>query len=206
MLSIRNLRTRHLTVEALDIAAGDCVAIMGPSGSGKSLLLRAIADLDPNSGTVTLDGTDRDTMPAPDWRRRVGYLAAESGWWAETAGEHFSDREAARPVLAALDLAENLLSRPLAHASTGERQRLALARLLSNGPQVLLLDEPTAALDPTTTARVETALAALCRQGTAILLVTHNPDQAARLASQCWHVADGRLCPAPGEPAPEATS
>jgi len=61
-----------------------------PSGAGKSLLLRAIADLDPNEGTVKLDGMLREAVPAPHWRSQVTYVAAEPGWWGDTVQEHFT--------------------------------------------------------------------------------------------------------------------
>ncbi len=205
LLSVRDLRTRLLTVDALDVAAGECVAIMGPSGCGKSLILRAIADLDPNDGTVTLAGTNRAAMPAPDWRRKVGYLAAESGWWGEIAGTHFADRDAALAVLRALGLDEDAFELEIGHASTGEKQRLALARLVAGHPDVLLLDEPTASLDPETTEKVEALIRTLMDGGTAVLMVTHSPDQAARLADRLWRIDGGRLCPAPIAPAPAST-
>ena len=75
--------------------AGECVAIRGPSGGGKTLLLRAIADLDPNEGTVCLEGRNRATISGPDWRRLFGYVPAEPGWWAETVGNHFAEWKAA---------------------------------------------------------------------------------------------------------------
>ncbi|MDA0997504.1 MAG: ATP-binding cassette domain-containing protein, partial [Proteobacteria bacterium] len=91
MLSIVNLQRPGLQPVSLDIVAGTCATIRGKSGSGKSLLLRAIADLDPNSGEVRLDQLRRDSMPAPDWRRLVCYAAAESGWWLGLVGQHFVD-------------------------------------------------------------------------------------------------------------------
>ena len=68
-------------------AAGECIAVTGPSGSGKSLFLRMIADLDPSEGEVFLDGAERRSLPAPAWRRRVVYIAAEPGWWSETLAD-----------------------------------------------------------------------------------------------------------------------
>ncbi|PIK71519.1 hypothetical protein CS379_18905, partial [Methylobacterium frigidaeris] len=80
----------------LALAPGEACAVTGPSGAGKSVLLRMIADLDPSEGRVSLDGIDREAMPAPLWRRQVTYLAAEPGWWAETVAEHFSADAPAR--------------------------------------------------------------------------------------------------------------
>src|SRR5262245_35310616 len=88
------LRIDYLSVAGLpplsfEVAPGQCLAIEGPSGSGKTRLLRAIADLDPAEGYVFLEGVERSEMPAPLWRRRVRFVAAESAWWAPTARAHF---------------------------------------------------------------------------------------------------------------------
>src|SRR5689334_13447214 len=72
----------------LELAAGECLAITGASGSGKSLCLRMIADLDGNEGDVLLDGASRRSFSAPAWRRQVVYNAAEPGWWHERVGDH----------------------------------------------------------------------------------------------------------------------
>ena len=129
MLEVRALSRPGLAPVDLDLAAGEALALLGPSGSGKTLLLRAIADLDPNQGRVALDGEDREAMPAPTWRRRVTYLSAEPGWWAERAGEHFPDAEGAKALLPPLGLPEDIMARPIAELSTGERHRLALVRV-----------------------------------------------------------------------------
>ena len=134
MLRIRGLTRAGLGPVDLDLEAGACAALAGPSGAGKSLLLRAISDLDPNDGQVSLDGTSRSSMPAPEWRRKVGYLAAESGWWEDTVGLHFSDAEGAAPLLSGLGLDPEALGWPIERLSTGEKQRLALARLLELEP------------------------------------------------------------------------
>ena len=83
MLKIQDLHRPGINPFSLDLDDGECIAISGPSGAGKTLLLRAIADLDPNQGSVFLGQKNRDAFPAPEWRRRVGYLASESGWWAD---------------------------------------------------------------------------------------------------------------------------
>ena len=95
ILQIRDLRTNLLKLASLSLSAGECIAVQGPSGAGKTLLLRAIADLDPNEGQVCLNGRDRSTIAGPEWRRLVGYLPAEPGWWADTVGEHFDEWAAA---------------------------------------------------------------------------------------------------------------
>lgn len=193
MLRVRNLQVTGLAPVDLDLDAGDCIALSGPSGSGKTLILRSLADLDPSEGEVTLDGEARDSIAAPMWRRRVAYLAAEPGWWADVIGAHFPDLAAARELAAALGLSEKFFDAPVAQVSTGERQRLALVRLLLLAPRIMLLDEPTAALDEAAAARVEAVLTERLAAGVAIILVTHDDAQAARLASRRLRIADGRL-------------
>ncbi len=127
------------------------------------------------------------------WRRRVAYLAAEPGWWADVIGAHFPDPTVARELAAALGLSEKFFDAPVAQVSTGERQRLALVRLLLLAPRIMLLDEPTAALDEAAAARVEAVLAERLAAGVAIVLVTHDDAQAARLAGRRLRIADGRL-------------
>lgn len=193
MLSVRDLTTPVLKPASLRLATGECVAILGPSGAGKSVLLRAIADLDPNEGEVRLDERSREAMTAPAWRRLVTYVAAESGWWADHVGEHFGDPRAALPLLDALGLVPAAMDWPVTRLSSGERQRLALARTLVQRPSVLLLDEPTAALDQTSVDRVETLLRAELARGTSVLLVTHAEAQAGRLAHRRMRMEAGCL-------------
>lgn len=78
MLTVNALKRLHVLV-SFELADGECIALQGPSGVGKSLLLRAIADLDPSEGSVELDGMPREAMPAPAWRKQATYVAAESG-------------------------------------------------------------------------------------------------------------------------------
>ena len=182
MLQVRDLCTAVLKPACLALSAGECVAVRGSSGAGKTLLLRAIADLDPNQGVVTLDGRDRSTIPGPEWRRLVGYVPAEPGWWAETVGEHFHDWAAANALVRELGFSEETQSWPISRLSTGERLRIALARALTVRPKVLLLDEPTAALDAALAAAVESLITFRLRSGVAVLWVTHDPAQARRIA------------------------
>lgn len=193
MLVVDSLCRPGLEPVSFTLAAGECVMVQGESGSGKTLLLRAIADLDPNHGRVTLDGQDRASMAAPLWRARVGYLPAEPGWWAERVAAHFQDWTMTEPLARRLKLPDGIGTGMVAPLSTGERQRLALLRALERNPQVLMLDEPTAALDATTTALVESVLAERQAQGMALLWVSHNADQAARLGGRRLVVAQGRV-------------
>ena len=192
MFSVRNLARPGLGPLSFEVAAGGCLGIAGPSGAGKSLLLRALADLDASSGEVVLDGTRREDLPAPLWRRRVCYLAAESGWWADRVGAHVPDWPAAVPLLAALGLPEACRDWPVARLSSGERQRLALVRALVRGPRVLLLDEPTAALDPESAAAVERLVAAHLAGAGAALWISHDAAQLARVAGERLRLEAGR--------------
>ncbi|MBP2313907.1 ABC transporter ATP-binding protein [Azospirillum soli] len=193
MLTVQGLSTRVLKPASFRLDAGECVAVQGPSGAGKSVLLRAVADLDPSVGDVRLDGMRREDMTAPDWRRRVTYVPAESGWWADRVDAHFPFPDRAVPLMEALGLPAEALDWPVARLSTGERQRLALVRALSQGPRVLLLDEPTGALDRESTARVETLLRAELARGVGVLIVTHARDQADRLAHRRLRVEGGEV-------------
>ena len=193
MLRIRQLSRPGLAPFDLELGDGECVALSGPSGAGKTMLLRAIADLDPNQGSVSLDGIGREAMAAPQWRARVCYLAAEAGWWADPVGAHFPDAEAAAALLVELALPPEALGWAVSRLSTGERQRLALARVLLLAPRVMLLDEPTSGLDPEAAARVEAILGARLEQGAAILLVTHTTEQAGRMARRRLTMDHGRI-------------
>jgi phosphate-transporting ATPase len=192
-LQVTALRTRLLGPVTFALSAGECIAVRGPSGSGKTLLLRAIADLDLNEGLVSLDGRDRATMTAPEWRRQVGYMPAEPGWWADTVGEHFRNWPEARALASELGLREDAGSWPIARLSTGERLRLALVRALMMRPQVLLLDEPTAALDPASVMAVEALIRERVHAGLAVLWVTHDAAQAGRVATRCLVVSGGQV-------------
>lgn len=194
-LSARNLTGAAGGPFAITLGRGEAMAITGPSGAGKSVLLRMIADLDPHEGAIMLDGVDRSAIPAPLWRKRVGYLAAEPGWWHDDTAQHFPDRRRTETLMPALALDPGLLNQPVHRLSTGERMRLAIIRTLLNEPEILLLDEPTGALDPHATTLVEALLAERLGAGTALILVTHDMAQAARLGARRFHLEAGALAP-----------
>ena len=183
MLTVSALTRLHISV-SFELNDGECIALQGPSGVGKSLLLRAIADLDPNEGAIKLDGTLRDAVPAPLWRKQVTYVAAEPGWWADTVQEHFTGWNDAIPMVARLGLPPNCGSWQIQRLSTGERQRLGLARALMLRSRVLLLDEPTSALDATSTVIVEAIVAEHISSGTGVIWSTHDSAQAHRVGSR----------------------
>ncbi len=177
----------------LNVAAGECIVISGASGIGKSLLLRMIADLDENQGQVSLRGVSREAMPAPQWRRQVIYNPAEPGWWAEHVGAHMRPAEEALRLLPQLGLDEGLMNAPVSRLSTGERQRMALIRAVIRKPQVLLLDEPSSALDEASTQRMEALLASLTALGLGLVVVTHNEAQVRRIAHRRYLMTAGHL-------------
>lgn len=192
-LFVEGVRGKLAGPFSFTVPTGQCLAIVGPSGSGKSVLLRMLADLDPHEGSVSLDGTARASLPAVAWRRLAGLVPARSGWWADTVAEHFPAEHEARwrSLAADLLLPERLFARPVDEASTGERQRLALVRALLVDPRLLLLDEPTASLDPVATQAVETVVARQRAAGTTVVWVTHDAAQAARVGERCRHMRPG---------------
>ncbi len=185
MLRVEHLRIGDLPPLSFEVADGECLAVEGASGVGKTRLLRAIADLDPAEGHVFLDGAERGEMPASEWRAQVRYCAAEPAWWTDTPRPSFPagpDDGRLDRLLHCLGLELSILSRPVAVLSTGERQRLALARALIDVPHVLLLDEPTAALDAQTAALVEELVKYHVLAGGSAVVVSHDHGQIERIA------------------------
>jgi ABC-type iron transport system FetAB ATPase subunit len=191
-LDVAGLRVSGVGPIDLWIDEGECLVMSGPSGAGKSRVLRAIADLDVHEGSISCQGIAAEDLRAPEWRRRVGMLAADSQWWRDRVDEHF-DTPPPIEQLEALDLGAELLGQLVAKLSSGERQRLALLRLLANRPRVLLLDEPTANLDPDNVGRVEKLVAAYTAAEGAAVWVSHDPAQAKRVASRRVGLVAGHL-------------
>lgn len=172
----------------LHVAGGECLALTGRSGAGKSIVLRMLADLIPHRGTVLLDGVAAAAMTGPEWRRQVRYAAAEPGWWAGRLGDHLRSRDSHAHHLRTLRLEADILDRPVEAASTGQRQRVAFLRAIEDTPRVLLLDEPSSALDPEATAGMEHILRDMMVDGLAVVLVSHDAAQVARLAHRTLHL------------------
>ena len=177
-------------------------ALLGPSGSGKSTLLRLLNRLaDPERGSVKLRSEDLRSLDPLELRRRLQLVpqlpAPLPGSVAENLqyGPSLCGREA--DVARALELAgldAGFADREAGRLSVGEQQRVMLARALALEPEVLLLDEPTAALDDEARAGVEQTLARLEAQlDVSTVLVTHDRDQASRLAVRIVELRDGVL-------------
>ncbi|MFQ5935927.1 MAG: ATP-binding cassette domain-containing protein [Acidiferrobacterales bacterium] len=194
-LRVIELSNDLLAPTSLDIRASECVCISGPSGAGKTALLRAIADLEPHDGKVVLDNVECASLKGSEWRRLVGLLPAESAWWYERVDEHFDGVD--DDALSQLGFDHGMLERRVTRLSTGERQRLALLRLLTGQPRALLLDEPTASLDPKNTRRAEQLIAQYRKQHRApVLWISHDPRQIRRVSSQHFRLVAGQLKPA----------
>jgi ABC-type iron transport system FetAB ATPase subunit len=198
-LRVENLLIHDVGPVSLDIQSGECVGLSGPSGSGKSLFLRAIADMEPHGGTIFLDGREQAQIAAPAWRRQVALLPSESAWWSDTVGEHFSQSDAS--AFGGLGFDKSILNWPVSRLSSGERQRLALLRLLENQPRLLLLDEPTANLDEENSEKVEELMQSYREEtGAAVMWVGHQRAQLYRVASRFFTMTGGRLSAVGGVP------
>lgn len=179
----------------LAVAAGETVVVRGPSGTGKTLLLRALAWLDPlEGGTLRLDGRTPTEWGIPEWRARVSYVSQFPATFPGTpralldqvvALTHQRGRVSDDPVALAARwaLPEATWDRAWAKLSGGERQRISLAVALSRRPDVLLLDEPTSAVDTEATLAIEAAL-----RGRTALWVTHDDAQAERLGGRSLEI------------------
>ncbi len=174
------------------------LAVVGPSGSGKSVTLRALAGLlGPDAGTVTYGGVEVSRV-APE-RRRVGYVPQGFGlipgrtvWQQAVFGVH-ADPARAAWWLETLHL-DGLLDRLPEQLSGGQRQRVSLARALAGDPQVVLLDEPFSALDAPVRAELRREMRRLQRDvNLSTVLVTHDPEEAAMLADEIVVVSDGQV-------------
>jgi putative ABC transport system ATP-binding protein len=201
----RSVPGKVLVREAtFEVRKAEILAIVGPSGSGKSSLLRLLNRLDePTEGKVYLDEVDYRQIAPRELRRRVGMVMQRPYLFAGTVLENlrFGPRQRAEDL--SLEAAEELLagvglsgfaSRDVSNLSGGEAQRVSFARALANSPEVLLLDEPTSALDEDAKREVEAVVQRIGHeQGVACVLVTHDAAQAARLAQRAMVLEAGRV-------------
>ena len=218
VLALREVRktyaSGHLEVEALrgislDVATGDYVAIMGPSGSGKSTLMHILGCLDvPTAGSYALAGTDVSAMDevalAAVRNLRIGFVFQQFNLlpslpaWRNVelplCYAHASREDRRRRAVAALGrvgLGDRIDHRP-GELSGGQQQRVAVARALVTDPALILADEPTGNLDSRSTADVLALFDELSQAGRTVVLITHEPDVAAR-ARRTLRIRDGLL-------------
>ena len=168
-------------------------AMVGPSGAGKTTLLRLLNRLDdPDAGQVLLDGKDVREYDVLQLRRRVQYVGQVPVTFPGTVAENLAMAEPAADTAALLGrvgLSPALGERRADALSVGEAQRLSLARALACEPEALLLDEPTSALDTASKGGIERLIRSLADGGLTVVLVTHDPRQAADLADAVIEVA-----------------
>jgi len=194
---------------SIEVAERDWVAIVGPSGCGKSTLLNLLGAIDrPDSGSVVLGGRDVADMADREATRfrllHVGFvfqrfylmptLSARENVelpMAEAKVPKLERRRRAEELLSYVGLAERGRHRP-SELSGGEQQRVAIARALANRPAILLADEPTGELDAATGAEVIALFDRLNRDGTTIVVVTHD-EELAQAARRVIHMRDGRV-------------
>jgi tungstate transport system ATP-binding protein len=191
-----------LNIPRLDIVRGETLGIIGPSGAGKSTLLRLLQGLErPTEGAVYVDGSPM-AYPVPlSLSRRITTVFQRPLMLDRSVRDNVlfglrvrgrNDGAAAEPLLDRLGLA-HLSGAPARHLSGGEIQRVALARAMAPDPEVLLLDEPAANLDPANVARAEALIRDAQTRGSTIVLVTHNTHEARRLAHKTLLLMDGAV-------------
>ncbi len=191
-LTVKNLSIYHLNDINIEIASNNTIGISGVSGTGKSVLLHAIADMTPHEGSLSLDDVLSTDMKPDEWRKKVGLLPANSQWWLPKVSDHFESED--DDDFVALGMDYSLYHADVARCSTGELQRLALIRLLAHKPQILLLDEPTANLDESNRYRVEELVQHYQEQySVPVIWISHDVDQIHRLTKNCYQLDDGQL-------------
>jgi putative ABC transport system ATP-binding protein len=189
---------------SIEVGCCDVIAIVGPSGSGKSSLLRLLNRLDePDQGTVYLEGHDYRSIPPRELRQQIGMVLQQPYLFPGTVADNIRFGPQQRGETISTEKIEALLeqvglsgynNREVSTLSGGEAQRVSVARTLANSPKILLLDEPTSALDQTSEKEVEQLLVRIFReQSQTCLIVTHDPQQAGRIASKVIQLESGRL-------------
>jgi putative ABC transport system ATP-binding protein len=190
---------------SVDVPRGSALTLVGPSGSGKSSLLRCLNRLEePTSGVVRFDGRDITALDPRELRRRAALVLQAPVLFEGTVRDNLMvhapgfaldvSESRLRETLGEVGLEAAMLERDAAVLSGGEKQRVTLARALLRDPQALLLDEPTSALDPPVAALV---VETICRlrdgRGLTIVAVTHAPDLVRRLGGALLYLVKGRM-------------
>jgi ABC-2 type transport system ATP-binding protein len=211
-LNVHDLRKRYGTVRALDgisfcVNGGEILGLLGPNGAGKTTTVESIAGLtEPDSGSVEVCGIDARRKPR-EAKRRMGLALAVTALQdkitpreaLESFGAFYRRRAGAEELLARFDL-KPVAGRSFDTLSTGQRQRLALALALVNQPELLILDEPSAGLDPEARRNMRAAILDVKENGGAVLMTTHDMDEAQRLCDRIAIINLGRVV-AEGPPA-----
>jgi ABC-type polar amino acid transport system ATPase subunit len=212
-LSLRRGERSVLAEVAFDVPRGELVALMGPSGAGKTTILRAIAGLESfQSGSVEVEDLAMDSGASITraklraLQRKVGMVfqfhhlfehltAIKNVWLAPVHAYGVPLREAerrARELLAALGVEHRAAALPR-ELSGGEAQRVAIARALAVDPPLLLMDEPTASLDPARRLELRDLLRGLLRDGRTLIVATHDEEFARGCATRVLRVMEGRV-------------
>jgi tungstate transport system ATP-binding protein len=189
-----------LAIPRLSIGRGETLGVVGPSGAGKSTLLRLLQGLErPSEGAIHVDGAPMTHPVTLGLARRITTVFQRPLMLDRTVRDNVlfglrvrgrKDRRPAEPLMERLGLA-HLANSQARRLSGGEVQRVALARAMAIEPEVLLLDEPAANLDPANVARVEAFIRDAQARGTTIVLVTHNTHEARRLAHRTMLLIEG---------------
>ena len=218
MLELKDICKRYVTQSFTQVALdnvslafrdNEFVAILGPSGSGKTTMLNVIGGLDHfDSGDLLIDGISTKDFRDRDWdayrNNRIGFVFQSYNLIPHqtilenvelaltlTGVGHAERRQRAREALEAVGLGEHVNKRP-SQLSGGQMQRVAIARALINDPEIVLADEPTGALDSTTSVQVMDLLKAVARDRL-VIMVTHNPELAYQYATRIVNLADGKI-------------
>jgi ABC-type polar amino acid transport system ATPase subunit len=224
-VSVRGLRLRRGTRDILagvdfDVERGEVIALMGASGSGKTTILRALAGLEPfERGSVTVEGVSVPEGPPSDaairnLRQKVGmvfqfhclfeHLAALHNVTLALVHVHRMARveaeRRAHELLNALGVEHRATALPR-ELSGGEAQRVAIARALATDPPVLLMDEPTASLDPSRRLELASLVRSLAGRHRTLLIATHDEDFASAAAGRVLHMQEGRIVESAGSDA-----
>lgn len=188
----------------LSVEQGDFLSVIGPSGSGKSTLLKLCCHLiSPTEGKIHVLGKDIFSLDPVELRRKISYCpqtpilfgntVEDNLWFPCRIRKTALNRERALTLLAGFQLDKEYLARDIQKLSGGEKQRVALVRTLLFEPSVLLLDEPTAALDEENARIVEEAVNGLNRGGVTVLWVTHSEEQSRKYAGRRLTIENGRV-------------
>lgn len=195
---------------SLHLQKGEIGALIGPSGSGKSSLLRCIAGFEkPRSGLIRVDGknfsgTETSSSPPPPHERRIGYLFQNLALFPHmSVAENIlygiynwpvSEQNLRLQELLQLTGLENLKDRRPHQISGGEKQRAALARALAAKPQLVLMDEPFSSLDPDLRQQLRREIRQILKElGTTALIVTHDMDEAYEMCDVAGQIRDGKI-------------